>query len=147
MCGLGLLVSALIDYGKVKIGDNNIELLELKDISEENINNYFNASDICLMTSLSEGSPQFIKEAMACNKPIVSTDVGDVKWMLGDIEGHFITSYDADDVASNIIRAFDFLSQYNGTEGRKRLKEIKVDIKSSIERNVQLYHSLLPPNN
>lgn len=39
----------------------------------------FNACDAVLMTSFSEGSPQFIKEAMACNCPIVSVDVGDVK--------------------------------------------------------------------
>ena len=38
-----------------------------------------NACDVALLTSIHEGSPQFIKEALACNRPIVSTDVGDVR--------------------------------------------------------------------
>lgn len=49
-----------------------------------------NAVDAILMTSKTEGSPQVIKEAMACNYPIVATDVSDIKYMLGGMSGHYI---------------------------------------------------------
>ncbi|MBA2487210.1 MAG: glycosyltransferase [Nitrospira sp.] len=39
----------------------------------------FNASDCFLLTSSSEGSPNVIKEALACHLPVVSVDVGDVR--------------------------------------------------------------------
>lgn len=44
------------------------------------------------MTSNYEGSPNIIKEAMACNCPIISTDVGDVGWVVGNTEGCYLIS-------------------------------------------------------
>jgi hypothetical protein len=39
---------------------------------------YLNAADCLIFASVREGSPNIIKEALACDLPIVSTDVGDV---------------------------------------------------------------------
>jgi len=94
--------------------DINIELIELKDIPDENINILFNACDLGLLTSIMEGSPQFIKEAMACNLPIVSTNVGDVKDVFNDTEGCFISSFNPEDVAEKIKMALDFGKRTNG---------------------------------
>ena len=79
--------------------DDTIELLELKNYSREEVALLFTAVDVALMTSYSEGSPQFVKEALACNCPVVSTDVGDVRQVLSDIPGCFITSYEPEEVA------------------------------------------------
>ncbi len=46
-----------------------------------------NACDALVFTSLQEGSPNTVKEALACNLPVVSVPVGDVPLRLEGIEG------------------------------------------------------------
>lgn len=57
----------------------NLELREIKDRSREEVSQLINGAELLLMTSFSEGSPQIIKEAIACGQRVVSVDVGDVK--------------------------------------------------------------------
>lgn len=71
---------------------NGLPLVEIKNRSREEVNLLLNGSEFLLMTSYSEGSPQIIKEAMACNCPIVSTDVGDVEQVLQNTEGHLFAN-------------------------------------------------------
>lgn len=88
------------------LGNSDVELIALKNYSREEVALLMNAADLALMTSLNEGSPQFIKEALACDCPIVSTDVGDVKENIGSIEGCFVTSFEAEDIKTKIQLAF-----------------------------------------
>ena len=88
-----------------RLGDNRIELLELKNYSRQEVALLLTAVDVALLTSHLEGSPQFIKEALACNCPVVSTDVGDVKIVMGEVLNCYITSYDPVDVAEKIHKA------------------------------------------
>lgn len=57
---------------------NAVHLLELKGYSRTEVAALMSAVDCLLMTSHSEGSPQVVKEALACGCPVVSVDVGDV---------------------------------------------------------------------
>jgi len=99
----------------------NIDLHILLDITHNDVPQYINASDVVVLTSLWEGSPNVIKEAMACNCPIVSTDVGDVKWVFGNTDGCYITSFEPEDVAQKIELALEFASKHGRTQGRKRI--------------------------
>lgn len=81
------------------------ELIELKDFSREEVALLLNAVDAALLTSLKEGSPQFIKEAMACDCPIVSTDVGDIRQNIGCVTGCYITSFSAKEINEKISLA------------------------------------------
>jgi glycosyltransferase involved in cell wall biosynthesis len=103
------------------LNDKNAELNIINSVTHDLIPFYMYAADVLILTSLWEGSPNVIKEAMACNLPIVSTDVGDVKEVIGNTEGCYITSFKAEDVAEKIKLALDFGKR---TEGRKDIEHL-----------------------
>lgn len=118
----------------------NIELNVVCAVTHSLIPYYMYAADALLLTSFSEGSPNVIKEAMACNIPIVSTDVGDVKEVIGNTEGCFITTYDPKDVAEKIKLALDFGKR---TTGRNRIKSLGLDEDSIAKKIIDLYKQVL----
>ncbi len=101
---------------------------------------YFNGSDLLLSTSLCEGSPNVIKVAIACNCPIVSTNVGDVRWLLDDVEGCFITTNDPRDVADKINKALNFKSK---TKGRDKLFRLGFDSEHIAKKIIKVYEELI----
>jgi len=117
----------------------NIEILELKGKDRAYVSCLLNGSELLLLTSFSEGSPQIIKEAMACNCPIVSTDVGDVSQVIGNTEGCYITNFDPADVAQKIQLALDFSSTRGRTKGRERIFELGLDAETVANRIIDVY--------
>lgn len=130
--------NATLAFEAIKRCHKNIDLIELKDYSREEVNLLFSASDFALMTSLMEGSPQFIKEAMACNCPIVSTRVGTVAEIINDTEGCYITSFDAGEVCENFSKAIHFGRRTNGRE-----KMALYDNRSIADKIINLYKSTI----
>ena len=82
---------------------HNVELLTLRDVPHEEMPVFINACDLLLLTSRHEGCPNIVKEALACNLPIVSTDVGDVKDRIGEIEGCIVCESDDAEVISEAV--------------------------------------------
>jgi teichuronic acid biosynthesis glycosyltransferase TuaC len=123
--------------------DDNIELLTPYPTSHENVVKYLNAVDVFIMTAFMEGSSNVIKEAMTCNCPIVSTDAGDAKWVIGDTPGCFITSFDPADVADKLKSALDFAQQNGRTNGRQRMMDIGLDSASIAQRILDVYEKVL----
>lgn len=111
--------------------------------TREQVAEVLNAADIVLLTSKWEGSPNVIKEAMACNKPIVATDVGDIKWLFGNEPGHFLTSFDPEDVAQKIKEAIEFSKTVGRTNGRNRIMNLGLDAQTVAVKLVEIYKSLL----
>jgi len=122
------------------LNDTDVELVTLQDIQHEKIVYYLNAADVLLMTSKYEGSPNIIKEAMACNCPIVSTQVGDVKEIIGDTAGCFITSFDPNDVTEKINRALDFGKR---TSGRERIIKLGLDSETIAKKIIGVYKEVI----
>jgi len=133
------------DMVKKKTGIT-VDLLELKGLSRNKVNLYLNASDCALLFSSSEGSPQFIKEAMACNRPIVATDVGDISWITEKIEGCYVASQKVEDVADKLILAIEFTRLSGCTKGRERILELGLDTLNIANRIMEVYTRIINLN-
>ena len=122
------------------IKDEKVELLELKGFSRDEVTLLMCAADVFLMTSLSEGSPQVIKEAMACGSPIVSVDVGDVKERVTGVEGCFVAkTRKAGELADLLRKAFALDGK---TQGRERLIVDGLDNLLVAQQLLKIYESV-----
>src|SRR5213076_1301211 len=64
-----------------------VVLLPVWNVANEIMPLYYSAADVMVLCSDSEGSPTSVKEALACNLPVVCTNVGDVKDITRGIAG------------------------------------------------------------
>ena len=102
----------------------NIILLEMKGYSREEVHLLMNAVDILIVTSHSETGPLVVKEALACNCPIISTDVGDVKELANGTKNCYIVEYDAKQIEQRIR---DILSSNKKSDGRAAVKHLSLE--------------------
>lgn len=82
-----------------------VQLRVANDVAPNQIAVWMNAADVLLFPSLSEGSPNAIKEAMASELPIVSAPVGDVPERLAGVEGTFVVPHDVQAMANALTSA------------------------------------------
>ena len=92
-----------------------------------------------LLTSFSEGSPNVVKEALACNCPVVSTDVGDVKEITKDIESCIITGFDSKEISKAIVNITKLEKKPNSHNKIDFLNNDKI-----LNKIQMLYKSVLP---
>lgn len=131
------LAKSALEIVKNKV-EKRVNLHILSDIAFKDLPYFFNSADMLLLTSFSEGSPNVIKEAMACNCPIVSTNVGDITEVIFETKGCFITNFNAEDVAQKIIKAIKFGKR---TNGMKAIRELNSDLIS--DKIYNLYTNII----
>ena len=114
-----------------------IELHVVRGVSHDEMNAYYNAADALLLPSLREGSPNTVKEAMACNLPVVSTDVGDVRERLGPVSNSYVCYNDTE----LIDALLSVLESGERSDGREYVEEVSLERMG--ERIIAIYESLL----
>lgn len=121
--------------------DDQVELLELKGYSREEVTSLMCASDALLMTSCNEGSPQVVKEALACGCSIVSVDVGDVKERVEGVGGCFVTkTREATELAECLAKAMAFEGK---TKGREKIIADGLDNDRIADQLLEIYNSVI----
>ncbi len=85
---------------------------------------YMNAADVLVLASEAEGSPMVIKEALACNLPIVSVDVGDVVELIGGLPGCQIVARSVDGLADGLLAA---LTTRRRIDGRTAVQHLSLE--------------------
>jgi len=122
--GYHVLEAAVEEFNRTS--DRRMEVLPVYGVSNTEMPLYMNAVDVIVLPSLWEGSPNAIKEAMACNTRIVATPVGDIPELLGRIEGCMLCKRSARDIAEKLALVMKTPLKTRGREtiGRLRIEAI-----------------------
>ena len=119
-----------------------VELLTVTEVSPEQVPIYLNAADALLVTSKHEGSPNVVKEAMACCLPIVSVHVGDVSERLAKATGcAVVASDDPKEIACQLEQILRRRERTNGWEVAQELDEDRLAL-----RQIEVYERAIAKN-
>lgn len=117
--------------------ERKIKLIELDGYSRGKVPYVINAVDILLMTSHTEGSPQVIKEAIACGCPIVSVPVGDVETITEEVPNAFVSkNYEIEELTGLLQQA---LSSAPYKEGAVVLQKMGYENETIAKKIVEIY--------
>jgi glycosyltransferase involved in cell wall biosynthesis len=111
----------------------------LEGVPHDQVPVWLSAADVVLLTSLREGSPNVVKEALACDAAVVGVPVGDVAWLLEGVANSRLCSYDARSVADGIA---GLLAAKSGG-GRERIRALGLDSDSVAAKLEALYLKIL----
>lgn len=118
----------------------NTEIHLLYGVPNNDVPIWINASDVLLLTSLHEGSPTIVKEALACNLPVVSVDVGDVREQIQGIKGCYLSLPEPGDLAAKLHLVYAGLRR---TAGRDKMQGLALERVAL--RLQELYSELMEP--
>lgn len=93
----------------------------INGIPQDKMPDYYRAADCLLLTSDTEGSPNVVKEAICCNRPVVSVDVGDVRRWMDLAPGCLVVSRVPDEIAMAIAQVLRSHPSVDGTVVRDQL--------------------------
>src|SRR5262249_36868175 len=120
----------------------NAEIHQLSGVAHNEVPVWLNASDIVLLTSLHEGSPNIIKESLACNVPVVSVDVGDVRERIQGIEGCYLALPEPGDLATKLSLVY---AGPRRVPGRVKMQELSIErVALRLKEFYKEVHSIWP---
>jgi glycosyltransferase involved in cell wall biosynthesis len=133
------LAQAVVNETARLIGEP-LELLPLRRVESDKVPLYMNACDVMVLTSYLEGSPNVVKEAMACNLPMVSVPVGDVSELLAGVDGCAVRPRDVGELSTALVTV---LRRAAPTNGRTAVEKKKLDLMSVALKVVDVYGDVL----
>jgi teichuronic acid biosynthesis glycosyltransferase TuaC len=121
------------------LGDPGAELISIEGRDPNDVPYFMSACDALLLTSKHESGPLMVKEALACNLPVVSVDVGDVRQWIGGLEGAALCgSDDPHDLAAALRSVLVRTDPFRGRDAVSSADENR-----SADRIIEVYRSTL----
>jgi hypothetical protein len=131
------LAEAAVEHAREKVP--GLRLQVARGVSPDRMPLFMNAADCLLLTSSSEGSPNVVKEALMCNLPVVSTDVGDVAELLAGVLPSYICEASETALCEALVDCLTEPRRSNGRESSTRL-----DARIIGESLLGIYRELAP---
>ncbi len=125
-------------YGIVRKRRPNAQLLTGGGIPHAMMPVYYNAADVVLQSSFYEASPTVVKEALACERPVVSTDSGDTREIMAGVPYCFVCADDPEELAHYAI----VCTGHRAIGGRERLIAKGLGLEQVAERLTRIYRTL-----
>jgi glycosyltransferase involved in cell wall biosynthesis len=130
------IAEAAMKVVQSRLGD--AQLIVISNIEPNRMPLYYHGADVLLCASLREGSPNVVKEALACNLPIVSTPVGDVAERLAGVVPSAIVNRTPIEIGEALVT---ILLDGRRSNGRVHVAHLSLD--RIAERILEVYHSAL----
>ena len=118
----------------------DVNLIELKGYSRKEVNLLLCGCDLFFIPTKSEGSPQVVKEALACNCPIVATGVADIPVLLSGVSQCYTTNFNPSEIAERIDRV---LKSGERSNGRDKVISMNLDNPQVARRIKTIYEEVL----
>jgi glycosyltransferase involved in cell wall biosynthesis len=125
----------LLESTKKILEENGIIIISPYPVPHEDVVKYLNSVNLVVMCSLEEGSPNVVKEAMACNCKGVFTNVGDVSYLIENTAGYKVSDFNTNDLAMKIIE----VSKMKTCDGRKRLQFLGLELNQVAKKLFEIY--------
>ena len=123
------------------LGNCTIELHGMVGVKNADTPILYNAADAVVLPSFYEGSANAVKEAMACNEPIVTTDMGDCRERIEGVEGCYVANtYEVEEFAELLKEALLYGKK---TKGRDRLVADGIADYQIAERLIKIYQCMM----
>lgn len=117
--------------------DVDVDLRTIVDVPYEDVPYYMNASDVLLVTSSRESGPMTVKEAAACNLPVVATDVGFVRKTLAGVRNCAVATE-----RTQLVRGLEEVIR-DGRRSNGRTNVEGLGLETMGDRLCQLYTTIL----
>jgi teichuronic acid biosynthesis glycosyltransferase TuaC len=117
----------------------NAELVPVFNVANREMPWCYSAADAMLLCSDREGSPTSVKEALACNLPVVATDVGDICEIFNGIIGTRICAHDVGAIARSLGQVLNTpRAEFQG-----RVAMARYDQTLTVEKILAVYNEVL----
>jgi len=139
----------------LSFGNLKAEVMEMKGMDRKTVALYMSGCDLFALPTHDEGSPQALKEAMACNCPIVATDCADIAFLLGNLDGHYLLSNKGEGKAewvgdknsvselAGLVKEALALPVGFRTKGRNRIEELGYSNEMTAMKLIEIYKKVL----
>jgi teichuronic acid biosynthesis glycosyltransferase TuaC len=129
------LAQAAVRHAEAALGP--IRLAVAENRPPDSIPVMMNAADCLLLTSMSEGSPVVVKEALMCDLPVVATDVADVREMLEGVSPSAVCRHDPAELGAALVNVLKVDRRSNGRDQRPDLAQL-----TTVQRLCSVYAGL-----